>query len=614
MTVQVQHHADGVLVRADHYLLWLPECRPYALLADASGTPWMELFIPSSLHTRDRLDDTTRLHAPHVTAVASAQRISIESEGNAWSTKRTVLDCAPDEVRISVSVEGDGELTDVHLLGGYYSGDVRHGSGFHQSGADFRSVCNPEPWGSERRVLGAAESTVLDVLGTSVPGKEHWQFTPPPLCLALSREHPPAAPEELPGGPWMTIGVAAAGGAHNFTAMHYDAIEGAFSLRLTYEGHTAVNGRFSTPSIRLRFGATDPYAGFADHATALRADGLAPPAMPRQRPTWWSEPIFSGWGAQNVLSARYGGDPQDYAAEQHYDEFLGALSAHGVDPGTIVIDDKWQAAYGGWEADVAKWPDLRRWIDGRRAEGRRVLLWWKLWDPEGLPADWCVRNRQGDPLAVDPTNADYEAALRTSIDRMLGPEGYDADGMKLDFSARTPSGPGLSRQGPEWGFELLHRLLAIVYEESKRVKPDALVMTHTPHPYFADVTDMIRLNDVNPGAPVVPQMEHRARVVHAVCPHLLLDTDNWRMPDPASFRAYVAEQPNLGVPSLYYATHLDNLAPWTKQRSHVKWAAFRALSAEADDRSFVDGNYVEMTSDDYRLIRTAWRKARSKNA
>ena len=184
--------------------------------------------------------------------------------------------------------------------------------------------------------------------------------------------------------------------------------------------------------------------------------------------------------------------------------------------------------------------------------------------------------------------------------------------MKLDFSARTPSGPGLSHHGPEWGFELLHRLLAIVYEETKRVKPDALVMTHTPHPYFADVTDMIRLNDVNPRAPVVPQMAHRAKVVQAVCPQLLIDTDNWRMPEPASFRAYVAEQPKLGVPSLYYATHLDDLAPWTKQRGHVNWAAFRALSAGVDAHSPSDGNHVEMTADDYRLIRRAWKEARSK--
>ena len=53
-------------------------------------------------------------------------------------------------------------------------------------------------------------------------------------------------------------------------------------------------------------------------------------------------------------------------------------------PGTVVIDDKWQSAYGTNEPDTGKWPDLKAWIAGRHARGQRVLLWWKAWDPEGL--------------------------------------------------------------------------------------------------------------------------------------------------------------------------------------------------------------------------------------
>ena len=582
MNVGIERRPDGVSVRARDYALWLPSDRPYVQLTDVDGTPWMELFVPSSLHTTHGLDDTFRLCAPQVDSTADGARITIGAQSTAWSSKRTVLVCAPDELRVTVEVEGAGELTDVHLLGGYYSGDIRHAAGFHQSGAGFRSICNPEPWGSERRVLAATESTVLDVLGTSLPGKRHWQFTPPPLCLAVSRSAPPAAPTEVPAGPWMTIGLGVPCGEHNFTAVHYDAIEGACSLRLAYEGHTRVHGRFTTPSVRFRFASGDPYDGFADHAASLRAQQLAPPATPRRRPSWWSRPIFSGWGAQCVLAARAGDAPQDYATEQHYDGFLAALTAHDLDPGTVVIDDKWQVAYGSWESERAKWPDLHAWVARRHAAGQRVLLWWKAWDPEGQPAAWCVRSRNGDPLGVDPSHPDYEAALRTSVDRMLGGRGYDADGLKVDFSARTPSGPGLIRHGSAWGFELLHRLLEVIYDQAKRTKPEALIMTHTPHPYFADVTDMIRLNDVNTGADVVAQMAHRARVAGAACPQLLIDTDNWPMPDPASFRSYVAEQPELGVPSLYYATHLDD-----------------------------NGAHVAMTDDDYRLIRTSWERARS---
>jgi hypothetical protein len=111
----------------------------------------------------------------------------------------------------------------------------------------------------------------------------------------------------------------------------------------------------------------------------------------------------------------------------------------------------------------------------------------------------------------------------------------------------------------------LHELLRVVYDAAKDAKADALVITQTPHPGFGDVTDMVRLNDMlrldDPGPlrpeTVVPQMRHRARIAHAALPHTLVDTDDWAIPDLATWRAYLEAKPELGVPSLYYATHVD---------------------------------------------------------
>jgi hypothetical protein len=144
---------------------------------------------------------------------------------------------------------------------------------------------------------------------------------------------------------------------------------------------------------------------------------------------------------------------------------------------------------------------------------------------------------------------------------MLGD--LDADGLKVDFLAKTPSGTALRHAGPRWGAALLHALLKLVYDTAKAVKPDALIVTHTPNPAFADVTDMIRLNDIrmldaiDPAGPVVPHMRYRASVVAAACPGMPVDTDGWCLPDRAELLAYLAEQPALGVPALYYATAMD---------------------------------------------------------
>lgn len=608
---QVRIGDDGIHVRTAAYVLWLPAGKPYALLADREGVPWAELFLAPSVHREGMQDDTTALHPPHVEATDEGPRITVEAGSTAWAAKRTVLDCHAERLRLTVVVEGAGRLTDLHLLGGYYSADRRLSSGFFPSGADFRSVFNPEPWGSERRVLGAGESTALDVLGEPVPGKEHWFFTPPPFCLAVSRAAPPVAPDDLPDGPWLMMGLAADAGAQHFTGWHYDAVEAGFSFRLAYEGQTTVDGSFTAPSLVFAFDAPDPYAGIAAYVAGLRDLGNLRVGEVRECPAWWSEPIFCGWGSQCILAATDGGHPRDQATQANYDAFLAALQREDLRPGTIVLDDKWQQAYGSADADAGKWPDLRGWIDARHAEGRRVLLWWKAWDPEGVPDDLCVRNAAGYPVGTDPSNPAYESMLRAVVRRMLGSGGFDADGLKVDFSARTPSGPGLRRHGREWGVELLHRLLAIVYDEAKRTKGDALVMTHTPNPHFADVTDMIRLNDVNTRAPAVPQMTHRARVTAAACPGVLIDTDNWPMADPETFRAYVRAQPRIGVPSLYYATHVDRFPPWTKERTHVAWDHYLQLQTEEGYPIHEAlASQEELTDEDYELVRDAWRAAR----
>jgi len=118
-------------------------------------------------------------------------------------------------------------------------------------------------------------------------------------------------------------------------------------------------------------------------------------------------------------------------------------------------------------------------------EGRHVLLWWKAWDPEGLPPELCIRTPDGVPVAVDPTNPAARDELARQLTAMLRTEGLDADGLKVDFTARTPSGRALTAHGAGWGIALLHELLDVVYRSAKAVKPEALIITQAPHPAFA---------------------------------------------------------------------------------------------------------------------------------
>ena len=508
----------------------------YVALSAASGELWARLSLLSAFDRIDGLDETLAVEAR-----AEGSTIEVERHSTIWDRAGASVVCDADRIEMRNWVEGTGRLADVHLLGGR---SIAPGpTGFLPSGTEAKTLFTPNPGDPARLSIGAGEGAVIGVSGDSAPGRGHWFFTPAPLFFALDE---------------LGIGLVAPVEQLRFVQVEYRPSDRGFHLVLEYQGHTTVEGRFEAPAIVLHAGVTDLYEGIR-----LYREDLELPARTAEEAGWWSEPIFCGWGAQCHLASADGKRPSSEATQANYDSFLAALAQHGVLPGTITIDDKWQVAYGTNEPDSAKWPDLKGWIASRHESGQRVLLWWKAWDPEGLAPELCICTTDGRPVAVDPTNPRTRRLLEESMRDLLSSGGLDADGLKIDFTASTPSGTALTLSGETWGIALLHELLAVVYTAAKKAKPDALVITQTPHPSFGDVTDMIRLNDMlrlgdaGPYPPVVPQMRHRATVVRAACPELLVDTDDWASPDKRTWREYVEAKPELGVPSLYYATHLD---------------------------------------------------------
>jgi hypothetical protein len=555
------------------YALEVSDDGLHAWLHDAGGERLLCLRGAAALDTTAAVDETLSLSPPR----AVDGGIELERRSTVWERATTTFVCGDDTIEVRTRVTGRGALTDVHLLG--FRALFPDGpTGFQSTISNFRSLFSPSPGDAARIVRPASERTGIGVTGDGALGRGHYFFTPAPLYLALTTD------EET----WLDLGVVAPVERLTFANVVYDAGDRLFALRLEYEGHTEVDGEFEAPAILLTLGVADPYAGLRRHRDDLAARGAAPPVREPDRPAWWSEPIFCGWGAQVHLAKEAGVPWGETATQAAYDDFLALLEANGVVPGTVVIDDKWQSTYGDNEADAAKWPDLAGWIAGRHARGQKVLLWWKAWDPEGVPAELCVRTPDGTPVGLDPTNPATREFLRAMVARLLGPDGFDADGLKIDFTARTPIGHALTAHGGTWGIAMLHELLRVVRDAAKAAKPDALLITQTPHPAFADVADMIRLNDMlrmdDPGpAHVVPQMRYRAAVVSAACPDLLVDTDDWQVPNRAEWREYVRAKVSLGVPALYYASHLDNtgepLEPEDYAALRATWDEWRSRAA-----------------------------------
>ncbi|MGE5141682.1 MAG: hypothetical protein ACM3JD_19625 [Rudaea sp.] len=580
--MQLTRRNGAFVLSAKNYTLTFAHDRPFVYLSGPQGRRLAEIFVLSSVHPLHGRDDTTSVGTWQVTETPQEIVFTLSAESSVWNSKTYRFRCQPNRLLYDIEVAGQGRLAEANYFGGYYSGQIRWGSGFFWSGQHFRQGFNPEPNTAEINHFYPENGVSIDLTGVPLPGRGSWFFTPPPFCFAFQI-----------GNDWLGLGVEAGSGEKRFTEFSYHGRIEGFYLSLSYEGHTTVNDAYRLPAIGIDFG-TDELDVLSSHVRVL-SEGVVLEEHHSARPAWWQEPIFCGWGAQCFLAAKDDqGLPsptlseqkhqaQAYATQANYEAFLDKLGQNGIAPGTITIDDKWQAGYGDNRVDEKKWRDLPGFVKRQHAAGRRVLLWLKAWDREDVPPDECITNARGLPLTVDPTNPAYERRLRASVRRMLSADGYDADGFKIDFSARIPSGPGICTFGDVWGLELMKLLLRIIYEEAKATKPDALIITHTAHPYLADVLDMIRLNDANVGKNIVGAMTHRARIAAIACPGALIDTDNWPITDKATWREYLLAQPRLGVPSLYFSHGIDStLEPFN--------------------------------GDDYRLIRETWARYRLKLA
>jgi hypothetical protein len=589
MTRMLEEPGGGLVVEASRYGLEVSADGMLATLRSGDGVELARLRLLAAFDATDAADETLSVDAPQVVP-GPGVAVEVGRRSTRWERAGLRLTCGDEAIEVDAFVEGRGRLADVHLLGGR-SLQPRGPGGFLPSGSTFRTLFSPNPGDPARLLRSAGESAVIGVAADSQPGRGHWFFTPAPLYLALTTADGLSDPTELVADGWTGVALEAPVDDLTFVQLAYEPADSAFSLRLDYDGHTAVDGEFHAPPVVITPGLDDPYAGLRRHRASLGARGAAAAAEPRHVPSWWSAPIFCGWGAQCHLAAGLGVRAAELSTQERYDAFLESLAGHGVVPGTVVVDDKWQEAYGTCAPDRGKWPDLAGWIAGRHEAGQRVLLWWKAWDAEGLEPELCIRNPDGEPVALDPGLPAAREALAEVVTTMLADDGLDADGLKVDFTASTPWGRALSDSaGGRWGVALLHDLLEVVYAAAKRARPDALIVTHTPHPGFVDVTDMLRLNDLlrlddpGPRPAVVPQMRYRAAVVRAACPELLVETDDWCAPDRQAWREFLEVKTELGVPSLYYATHLDLTGEPLEDEDYATlrrtWAAWTAARQE----------------------------------
>ncbi|NLX13572.1 MAG: hypothetical protein GXY44_07965, partial [Phycisphaerales bacterium] len=488
-----------------------------------------------------------------------------------WKSKKHCYRFEKNCLTHWIELEGHGRISQVTFFSGTVNGaEEACVPGF---GSVYTAAPNflDKPWSHPSEYTANSAGNLTPLWGSALNGG--------PLMFAVGEQG-------LSG--WIGIGLLARPGQYGFHTMAFnqkrrhalntpDHIVGTQAITLDYLGSEAVKGRWVSPKLML-FSGRDAADCLRRYCRSVYAGGYASKPVSR-RAAWWQRPIFCTWHEQVALAARRRGAAGyfDQLNGRNVRRWLARLDRKGVPIGTVILDALWQKDDGRNEADPFKFPDFRGFVEELHARNYRVLLWIKAWETKGIPAAWCV-TRGGKPVMADPTHIEYRGYAEQMVRRLLGhgPGCYHADGLKIDGTNVLPSGKGLKSKGERYGFELLHAYFKLMYDAAKSARSDALVSVFTANPYMADCCDMVRLGDLYTfrGDPI-HTMRWRAATYRAALPHALIDTDGaLHFSVREDTEQLLAEQAQLGVPSLYQADYL------VKSRPFVKPAIRRLTQAE----------------------------------
>jgi hypothetical protein len=457
-----------------------------------------------------------------------------ESESELWS-KTYFLDCFEDRFEYYVTVKGKGAVDSVNYFGAEYSDPLR-GSEY-----EFSDFYYP----------------VIPLDGTAgyhfKPVTEHrpfsWLSVPPMFCYSFRVE-------DVDGR--LALGLVAQAGEHNFTQFDFRTSMHRWGSRFWLStdqcGHTKVDGEWTAPKIIGRVVRSDEDA-LVFYRNYYFYHGICPKGSDAAKPRFWYGPIACGWLEQ--LSHTYETDEGlVWSSKQDvYEEYVKRLEERNLYPKILIIDDKWQTEYGRPRPSEDRWPDLRGFVDRMRADKDiHVMMWYKMWDNEGVPEEYCVYDGKEKRFVVDPSNPGYQEILKENIRTIISDEPgcMNADGLKIDFAFWQPVGREANTYSGKYGVELFVEYVRLIHDYMKQIKPYAILNASPCHPMFAQFVDQARLHDYDYRLRnCFEEMSERAALWKCALPNALVDTDGCGYNTRRDTLRYLTRNHEIGIPCIY---------------------------------------------------------------
>jgi hypothetical protein len=504
-----------------------------------------------------------------LTKTGGTYELNAKATSDLWTGRRFEWRFFPDHIEFQQFATGHGKLGRSYFLSNGVSNRWDNGTtaGFSWDAAinaDRYFAPNPNHANQYEfdiampQIMGFSVGRQPDSEDDFRPERMTGLFAPPPLFLAFHMDKT-----------WTGIGIGAKPGDYQFPALEYTGLRYAgASFFVDYMGYRAIDGEFASPVLAINF-AYDPLDALTGYTGWLDKKGFSTESGAKDV-LWHHLPVFCGWAEQTVESIPQGGSANKLATQANYEKWLAKLEERGLPVGTVVIDDKWQKAYGTFEVDPEKWPDMKGFVEAQHAKGRHVVLWVPVAQADGLPEALCMMV-EGKCMGADVGKPEYESYLRPRIRQLV--EEIGVDGFKEDWVG-APAAPGLPLTGTATGIEFVRRFQWILWSEAHKAKPDAMVETQTVNALFRESSDLIRLNDIWYGAREVPtMMQLRARIAK-ISGWPLVDTDNASSTNLKEWWKYMQAQPSIGIPALYFVTRTESTQ---ESPSDGQWKALAAL-------------------------------------
>jgi len=371
-----------------------------------------------------------------------------------------------------------------------------------------------------------------------------------------------------------------------------------------YGGALKLEGEFAFPRITF-FTRPDKLVAARTYIDRLYDDGLA-----RTNESWdpsWAGPIYCFFSDQMYQyqidreTAELAGETamaERYCNDGFLEKCLKCLAAKAIPYKVIIIDYGWFVMNGQWRPNEKRFADFRATIRKLQSMGKKVLIWYSPYFNAEKSSNYlshpeiAVKTRDGQPLSIirlgsevnyqsDFTHPAMRQLCRTDLRYMLGPDGLDADGLKLDCTHQPPTIENIFHD-PAWGTgEMFHyKVSKFIYEEAKKIKPGCCINATAGNPLFNGTYDLHRIHDAMEYN--LDAYEERAWAA-CLCRAGVADLDDWPSYDIFTVRANLRKVA-YGSPSLYAARRRGG------QRK-IKAAAGYAVSVSDEELDLLSAIY-----------------------